>query len=445
MKKSYLRKENDLSTYIAETGEGMKNNMTSDGHGIANIGGRNKPACKSELPRIHRNMASIFSMGLALLGFLVIGLSTTSSTAFAGFPNLLGSHASNRSSQPSISFHKRQNSDHRNTSTQGEVGLYPNEKIRQVSHLSPEAETSSTSYLMDGNGYGDAALMPHAPLVAEEHVGMPTEVIEPHFPRYDHWQANAYEPWHWQVLPDGLIYRSYLAGMKESRFASMWVKEKDHGWLWDVALGGRVAILRYGTNNCYQPEGWELDIEGAGLPRLDLENDRDLMSSDFRFGVPLTYGTKQWQYKFAYYHLSSHLGDEHMIRTGDTRINYVRDSLVLGVSYQWTDTIRLYGEAAWAFYTGEKTKPWEFQFGAEYSPLYPSGGLHGAPFFAINGHLREEVDYGGNVTVQTGWQWRGPSNHLFRMGLQYFAGMSEQYEFYDDYESKIGLGLWYDY
>jgi hypothetical protein len=31
------------------------------------------------------------------------------------------------------------------------------------------------------------------------------------------------------------------------------------------------------------------------------------------------------------------------------------------------------------------------------------------------------------------------------MGLQYFAGMSEQYEFYDDYESKIGLGLWYDY
>jgi hypothetical protein len=108
MKKSYLRKENDLSTYIAETGEGMKNNMTSDGHGIANIGGRNKPACKSELPRIHRNMASIFSMGLALLGFLVIGLSTTSSTAFAGFPNLLGSHASNRSSQPSISFHKRQ-------------------------------------------------------------------------------------------------------------------------------------------------------------------------------------------------------------------------------------------------------------------------------------------------------------------------------------------------
>ena len=31
------------------------------------------------------------------------------------------------------------------------------------------------------------------------------------------------------------MYRSYLAGPRESRFASQWVREQDRGWLWDIA------------------------------------------------------------------------------------------------------------------------------------------------------------------------------------------------------------------
>ena len=61
-------------------------------------------------------------------------------------------------------------------------------------------------------------------------------------------------------------------------------------------------------------------------------------------------------------------------------------------------------------------------------------------FFAVNAHLREENDYGGNFTVQTGWQWRGRTGHLLRLGMQYFNGMSEQYEFYNKFEEQIGVG-----
>jgi hypothetical protein len=253
------------------------------------------------------------------------------------------------------------------------------------------------------------------------------------------------EPWSFQVLPEGLVYRSYLAGVKEPRLASQWVHERDQGWIWDIALGGRVGIFRYGSEDALRPDGWQLDIEGAGLPRLDMEHERDLVSADFRGGIPLTYGYGPFRTKFGYYHLSSHLGDEYMVRHPDAeRINFSRDCLVWGNSYYATDDVRLYAEAAWAFYYDGGTQPWEFQFGIDYSPLAPTG-IRGSPFLALNSHLREEVNFGGNMVVQTGWQWRGDTGHLFRLGMHYFAGKSEQFEFFNQYEEKVGLGLWYDY
>ena len=254
-----------------------------------------------------------------------------------------------------------------------------------------------------------------------------------------------WEPWTWQVLPQGLVFRSYLANNREPRFGFWWVHEKDQGWLWDVALGGRMALMRYGTTNALQPEGWELDIEGAAFPRLTLDSRRDMISSDFRFGVPLTYRRGQWEFKFAFYHLSSHLADEYMlVHPQRERINYSRDVLTLAAGYFPFEDVRLYAECGWAWYADEGSDPWEFQFGIEYSPLYPNG-IRGNPFFAINTRLRQEVDYGGNMSLQAGWQWRGWSGQRFRVGMQYFNGMSDQYQFVGEFEELIGAGVWYDF
>lgn len=253
------------------------------------------------------------------------------------------------------------------------------------------------------------------------------------------------EPWSFQVLPEGLLYRSYLAGNKEPRLASQWVHERDQGWLWDLTAGGRVGLIRYGTSNPNWPEGFQLDVEGAAFPRLTLDSQRDLVSADFRGGIPLTYRSGPWEAKFAYYHLSSHLGDEFMLKHPTvTRINYSRDVLVLGTAWWLRDDLRLYGEAGWAFYADEGSDPWEFQFGIDYTPPGPTG-LRGSPFLAINGRLREEVDFGGGVTVQAGWQWRSATGRTFRTGLQYFNGKSDQYEFVQEHEELVGIGLWYDF
>ena len=249
----------------------------------------------------------------------------------------------------------------------------------------------------------------------------------------------------WTLLPQGLIYHSYLAGAKEPRFASVWHHEKNDGLIWDSTLGGRVGLLRYGSPNGQRPTGWQLDIEGAGLQRLDWDTGNELVSADFRFGAPLTYGNELHQIKLAYYHLSSHVGDEFLIRNpGFMRINYSRDVLVYGHSYTPTDNLRFYAEAGWAFYS-DVGEPWEFQFGIDYRPLGCTG-LRGAPFAAFNGHLRQELDFGGNFVVQAGWAWRdGPQTGLFRVGVEYYNGKDNQFSFINEFQSKVGLGIWYDY
>jgi hypothetical protein len=301
----------------------------------------------------------------------------------------------------------------------------------------------------------DVLPAPEAPWVppVPEPIAVPEDPFDPYLHDQNRTRSSPQHRWDcygdcwtWQVLPEGLVFRSYLAGPKESRISTFWFHEKDVGWLWDATLGGRVGLLRHGSQNAYRPEGFQVDIEGAGMPRLDPEEERDLISTDFRFGVPLTYALGIFETKLAYYHLSSHLGDEFMLKNpGFPRINYSRDAIVLGLAAYLTDELRVYAEAGYALYNSGGSEPWEFQFGAEFSPAYPTFS-RGAPFAAMNVLAREEVDFGGTFTAQAGWQWRGfGSRHLLRAGVQYQVGKSPQLEFFDRDEEHLGLALWYDY
>jgi hypothetical protein len=253
--------------------------------------------------------------------------------------------------------------------------------------------------------------------------------------------------WFWQALPDGLIYHSYWAGVHEPRLGIVAMSESQSQSFWDGTLGGRVGLLRYGNAARIFPQGWQLDVEAAAIIRMTLDEIRDFEFADYRVGVPITYGIDNWQFKFAVYHLSSHLGDEFAIANPGSlagRINYVRDAIVLGASYYPHPAWRLYSEAAYAANTDGGAEPWEFQFGTELARPGPTS-IYGTPFLALNGHIREELDFGGDITAQTGWLWRGRSGQVTRFGVHYFNGKSSQYQIFDNFEQQIGVGLWYDF
>jgi hypothetical protein len=255
------------------------------------------------------------------------------------------------------------------------------------------------------------------------------------------------ESWAWQWLPTGLIYHSYMAGVHEPRMAIVAFHEGADRTLWDATLGGRVGLWRYGDCDPVLPQGYQLDFYGASIARLDVEHRQDLDSTDYVFGFPLTYGVDSWQFKFGYAHLSSHLGDELALREPGTlneRVNYVRDSIVFGASCYPHPAWRQYAEIGWAFHLGGGAQPWEMQFGTELSRPGPTGRL-GTPFLAVNGRMREEHNYGGDVSVQAGWLRRGLLQQTLRLGVHYYHGKSSQFQFFDNSEEQIGLGLWYDF
>jgi hypothetical protein len=253
--------------------------------------------------------------------------------------------------------------------------------------------------------------------------------------------------WQWRSLPEGVVWQSYWSGVHEPRIAGVPFFDQNGTALLDVALGGRVSLLRYGTDGPSRPMGAELQIEGAAFPRLNLDQNWDLDATDFRFGLPLVYGRERWEAKFSYYHLSSHMGDEFAVRNPgaiDSRINFSRDALVAALAFYPLPAWRWYAETGWAFHYDGGSEPWEFQFGVDVAEPGPTDFL-GAPFVSVNGHLREEHDFGGNVVLQAGWLWRGNTTRTLRLGFHYFNGKTNQFEFFDQFEEQLGGGVWYDF
>jgi hypothetical protein len=252
--------------------------------------------------------------------------------------------------------------------------------------------------------------------------------------------------WQWRLLPDGVIWQSYWSGMHEPRISGVPFSDGAGNSLLDVALGGRGSLVRYGTDGPGRPLGTELQVEGAAFPRLNLDHNWDLDAVDFRFGLPLVYGEERWQAKFSYYHLSSHMGDELAIREMALaqRINFSRDALVAALAFYPLPAWRWYAEMGWAFHYDGGAQPWEFQFGVDAAKPGPTGAW-GTPFLSVNGHIREELNYGGNLVFQLGWLWRGNSTRTTRLGFHYFNGKTNQFEFFDHFEQQIGGGVWYDF
>jgi hypothetical protein len=242
-----------------------------------------------------------------------------------------------------------------------------------------------------------------------------------------------------------LLYRSYLAGPKEPRISSAFLEESDRGLIWDVTLGGHVGLWRYGTTDRVNPEGFQVDMAGAAFVRLDPEANTDVEGADFYFSLLATFREGPWSAKAGYYHVSSHLGDEFMLRNpGYARRNYVRDSAIAGLSFDVTEALRLYAEAGYAVGNEGGALPWEFQYGVEFSSTDTSAW--GGPYAAANGHTREDEGWITGVNVVSGWQWRGAeSDRRFRMGLQYYHGPVLQFSFVGQSETLVGGGLWFDY
>jgi hypothetical protein len=116
-----------------------------------------------------------------------------------------------------------------------------------------------------------------------------------------------------ETFPIGHVFRPLTADPMEPRFFLGWLSvdrsEGSRASIATVGGGTNFGLLRWpGTK---AGEGWQLGIFGSIFSQFDMDSSADdLINSDYRFGVPLSYNGSDFSARGRIFHQSSHLGDE---------------------------------------------------------------------------------------------------------------------------------------
>lgn len=253
------------------------------------------------------------------------------------------------------------------------------------------------------------------------------------------------------LAPPTEFYPQYIADPRRAQSALLFMvvpytEIPSTGDLRSVTrLGGKFPVVRWHPSDNNQI-GFQLDLEAGFYGHFDFTESMDNIGWDGVYGVTLSYKPhQQLGFRFGTLHNSAHLGDEYMQETGATRIDYTREELVAGVSWQFAVRWRTYLEGAWAYEAVGKTKGERIQTGLEY--VDDDKMWHGRFnwYAAVDMNMFNERDWQPATTAQLGVMM--PSNHgtaRYRIALEFFHGRSQmgEFSFYD--ESYTALGFYYD-
>ena len=237
-----------------------------------------------------------------------------------------------------------------------------------------------------------------------------------------------------------LLYDPYIAAPRQSRTSvklQMPVGRGRHP-AFEATLGFDRSLVRWLSED--DPDrATEVQMEAAVFSRFDIHNQYDQDSSDYRFGFPVVFRDGDLAWKIHLYHLTSHLGDEFMVRTGRKPIHYHLEELAGGVSWDATEGSRLYGEAGTAVYAGPHTGNGRVQAGYEWVGKKWCSGL--APFFAVDLQARNDQSWNPGKDVAVGLAY-GRSALL---SLDFYHGRDMQTQFKDEQVRYLSLGITFDF
>jgi len=252
-----------------------------------------------------------------------------------------------------------------------------------------------------------------------------------------------------RFLPSTLLWEPPLAVKRDPRLQVLGTNLSDdrNSYKLDTSLGGTLGLFRYDFVG--RDASLQLDIFGVAHTRF---SPGDLVASDYRAGLPLTWKRGWWSGKIAYEHTSGYLGrsDVQALVIGSRQ--YQKDEIVLGLSRILYDQLRLYGHAAYAFgyqapdresSSGNRSRA---DLGFEWFDRKPTG-FAGTPFVAGNADWRGDQDGQTNLTIQAGWLWRNPYQRFgtARVFIEHYRGQSPFGQLQATRETFTSIGFGFDY
>ncbi|MBI5202588.1 MAG: DUF1207 domain-containing protein [Elusimicrobia bacterium] len=207
----------------------------------------------------------------------------------------------------------------------------------------------------------------------------------------------------------------------------------------EVTIGDYVGLTRwkiFGVDT-------QLNIGGGAISRFNLSTRRNnLEVVDFSAGMPVDFHVAKGRtVRVAYWHVSSHLGDDYIQRIRPTLIKRAFDSVKTTLSWSPNEYARLYAGGSYAFNTVNLRGRGAVQVGFEaLSRPFVKPSIRA--FLAQDFQSFERVRWQPSYNIRGGLRWsdhkRIAAASLF---LEYFTGRLYYLQFQEQHESHWGFGL----
>ncbi|MBH0196183.1 MAG: DUF1207 domain-containing protein [Nitrospira sp.] len=272
--------------------------------------------------------------------------------------------------------------------------------------------------------------------------------------RFDHGNVGETS----EAFPSDDVFRPLIADPKQPQFFAMWQhsRPRDGGSsfnLGSVAIGENFGFYTK-RQGC---DGWQVGLLTGIFSQFNLDQkNAELINTDFNVGLPLSWRSGNWSARFRYYHQSSHLGDEFLVRNvGFQRftVSFEEVDAILSYDYKW---LRLYGGGAYLVHrepaTVDRTRlQWGFEARApamRTSLLVPFlDRLIITPVLSADFKSAEEHSWIIDTNVLGGFEWsRTGSRRRFRIMATYFHGYNPYGQFFINQKiESIGLGAYFTF
>lgn len=256
-------------------------------------------------------------------------------------------------------------------------------------------------------------------------------------------------PSHAELLPQIGLYPVYTADPLRPTFNAQYqfydkTTMPDSGdRRFDLKLGANLLLYQ----NEWANHPWQLVLIAGFHGQFDNTRSQDNIGWDGIYGLHVsTRLNNEFVLRVGSKHISAHIGDEIIERSGRTRINYTREEVRIGLAWFVDSNSILYGEIGRAYDLRNETlqKKGRIQFGGQYdSPT----NLWQIPlinwYSALDISSFEENDWDLNATIQFGIH-RNSELDSWRIGFELYDGRSQLGEYFRDQERYMSIGLWVD-
>jgi hypothetical protein len=254
------------------------------------------------------------------------------------------------------------------------------------------------------------------------------------------------------LLPEGHLFKTLLADPRWPRFSAAYRNYQSDNFdgndIASVSFGETIPFYRsfFGRSIAQ----WEAGLQAGVFSDFNLgAASSDLVNSDFIAALYSSVRIDDFSAFGRFYHQSSHLGDEFLLRkinTGFERINLSYEGIDLKLSYEFPYGIRLYGGGSALFHKEPSAlKTLSAQYGLEFRSPWHIGSWPISPVAAVDIKNYEQNRWSTDVSARAGLEFdnRQILGRKLLILAEYFNGYSPTGQFYRDKVEYIGVGAHY--